>query len=567
MSSLGFIMLCHTALHRAAQVARHWAERDCPVVIHVDRRVGRAEFGGFRKSLSDLDNICFCKRHRCEWGTWSLVAASQTASEVMLAEFPSVRHVYLASGACLPLRPVDDLRAYLEARPMTDFIESVTISDVDWTVGGLNEERFEYRFPWSWKKRRFLFDRYVELQRALGLSRTLPEGITPHLGSQWWCLTRQTLSAILEDPRRRELETFFRLVWIPDESYYQTLVRNYGRRVESRSLTLSKFDFQGKPHVFYDDHLQLLRRSDCFVARKIWPRANRLYRTFLSAEHSGDRMAEPAPGKIDRVFSKALERRTRGRAGLYMHSRFPNPGWENGVTAAPYSVFHGFNDLFENFEAWLSRRLGTTVHGNLFAPRRVRFAGGADVYAGALSASAKLRDYNPEAFLTNLVWNTRGERQVFMFGPQDNQQPGAFMANDANAQISVITGAWAVRLFMSNRNFSEIRKEAARLQRREADFVETLRDRSRRADIRIWTLADFVDEPMENLQGILDAMEGAPIQRLTEAPRMADLQGFPKFLQNLKNQGMNPFMVGDFPQEGYGGERRDGDAGRPYLVQ
>ena len=70
-------------------------------------------------------------------------------------------------------------------------------------------------------------------------------------------------------------------------------------------------------------------------------------------------MAEPAPGKIDRVFSKALERRTRGRSGLYMHSRFPNVDWENGKTAAPYSVFQGFNDLFEDFEGWLSRRLGT----------------------------------------------------------------------------------------------------------------------------------------------------------------------------------------------------------------
>jgi hypothetical protein len=104
-----------------------------------------------------------------------------------------------------------------------------------------------------------------------GGRRELPEGITPHLGSQWWCLTRQTLSAILEDPRRRELDRYFKYVWIPDESYYQTLVRNYGRRIESRSLTLSKFDFQGKPHVFYDDHLHLLRRSDCFVARKVWP--------------------------------------------------------------------------------------------------------------------------------------------------------------------------------------------------------------------------------------------------------------------------------------------------------
>jgi hypothetical protein len=272
MSTLGFAMICHTALPRAAQVARHWAERDCPVVIHVDRSVGREAFNAFRQSLSDLENVRFCKRHRCEWGTWSLVEASQTASEMLLAEFPSVRHVYLVSGSCLPLRPVDDLRSYLAARPMTDFIESVTISEVDWTVGGLNEERFEYRFPFSWKRQRFFFDRYVELQRRLGRRRELPEGITPHLGSQWWCLTRQTLSAILEDPRRKELDRYFKYVWIPDESYYQTLVRNYGRRIESRSLTLSKFDFQGKPHVFYDDHLHLLRRSDCFVARKVWPK-------------------------------------------------------------------------------------------------------------------------------------------------------------------------------------------------------------------------------------------------------------------------------------------------------
>jgi hypothetical protein len=335
-------------------------------------------------------------------------------------------------------------------------------------------------------------------------------------------------------------------------------VRNYGRRIESRSLTLSKFDFQGKPHVFYDDHLHLLRRSDCFVARKVWPRADRLYRTFLSAEHTGDRMAEPAPGKIDRVFSKALERRTRGRPGLYMHSRFPNPGWENGITAGPYSVFHGFNDLFQDFEAGLPAGWGRRCTPTC-SPRAARGSAADRTSWRRAERIGQAADYNPEAFLTNLIWNTRGERQVFMFGPQDNQRPGVFMANDDNAQISVITGAWAVRLFASNRNFSHIRSEAARLQRTEAEFIETLRDRSRRADIRIWTLADFLEEPMENLQGILDAMEGAPIQRLTEAPRMVDLQGFPQFLQSLKNQGMNPFLVGDFPQEGYGTDDRPTD--------
>ena len=565
MSALGFVMLCHTALHRASQVARHWAERDCPVVIHVDKRVKRSRFEAFRAELSDLPNVRFTPRVRCEWGTWSLVGASQGAAEKLLREFPEVRHVYLASGSCLPLRPVDELQAYLAARPKTDFIESVTIRDVDWTVGGLNNERFNLRFPFSWKRHRFLFDHYVEFQRRLGLKRKIPDGVMPHLGSQWWCLTRQTLTAILEDPRRRELERYFKLVWIPDESYYQTLVRNYSRSIESRSLTLSKFDFQGKPHVFYDDHLHLLRRSDCFVARKIWPKANRLYKTFLTDDGPAMRMAEPAPGKIDRVFSKALERRTRGRPGLYMHSRFPNIDWENGKTAAPYSVFHGFNDLFDDFESWLTRRLGTPVHGNLFDPKQVRFAGDASVYSGSLSSSATLRDYNPERFLTNLIWNTRGERQVFMFGPRDNQRVGSFMGGDSNAQISVITGAWAVRLFQANRNFSDIRQDAAMMQRREIDFVNTLRHVKSRADIRIWTLAEFVEEPMENLQGILDAMEGANALRLTEAPRMADLSGFSAFLQSLKNQGMNPMTVGDFPQEAIA-HRPPGDRNRPYLV-
>ncbi len=201
-------------------------------------------------------------------GHVGLVAGTLSASEMMLAEFDEVRHVYLSSGSCLPLRPVQELIDYLAARPQTDFIESATTSDVPWTVGGLSDERFTLRFPFSWKRHRYLFDKYVDLQRKVGFKRKIPNGIQPHMGSQWWCLTRQTLSAILEDPERDRYDAFFQKVWIPDESYFQTLARLYSSNIESRSLTLSKFDFQGKPHIFYDDHLQLLRRSDCFVARK-----------------------------------------------------------------------------------------------------------------------------------------------------------------------------------------------------------------------------------------------------------------------------------------------------------
>ena len=539
-------MLVHTAFDRAEQVIRAWVAGGCPVVVHVDTKVNKRTFDRFAAALADLDMVKFSKRFRCEWGTWGIVAASQTASELMLSSFSDVRHVYLASGSCLPLRPISELRLYLDARPTTDFIESATTADVPWTVGGLSTERFTLRFPFSWRRHRRLFDRYVALQRKVGFKRRIPPGLVPHMGSQWWCLTRRTLSAILQDPERATYDAYFRKVWIPDESYFQTLARMYSQHIESRSLTLSKFDFQGKPHIFYDDHLQLLRRSDCFVARKIWPFAELLYTTFLN-DVSALKATEPNPGKIDRIFSKAVERRTRGRQGLYMQSRFPHQSWENAVTSAPYAVFEGFTELFEDFEGWLSKATGARVHGHLFAPTRVEFEGRQQYFSGALSDNPVLRDYNGRAFLTNLIWNTRGERQCFQFGPGDTQDISWDIAKDPNAHISVISGAWAIPLFQSNRDFADLRTEAAQLQKIESEHLVALRSTYAKARIRIWSLADFIDSPMEPLQTIVDELGGKVARRLAEAPRMVDLKGFGQFLQNLKNQGMHPYLMGDFP--------------------
>ncbi|MCV6825548.1 MULTISPECIES: beta-1,6-N-acetylglucosaminyltransferase [Halocynthiibacter] len=565
MSSLGVVMMVHTDLHRAAQLARHWSEGGCPVVLHVDQKVPNKRFDKFKRELEDLPDIRFCKRRHCEWGKWSLVAASQDASELMLETFPSVQHVYLASGACLPLRPVRELVEYLEKRPKTDFIESATIRDVPWTVGGLDMERFTLRFPFSWKTQRRLFDRYVRLQRRLKFRRKIPDGITPHMGSQWWCLTRQTLSAILEGPEREKYDAYFKRVWIPDESYYQTLARCFSVNIESRSLTLSKFDLMGKPHIFYDDHLPLLKRSDCFVARKVWVNADKLYDKFLSKERIEECRSEPDPAKIDRIFSQAVMRRKVGRPGLVNQCRFPREGSEHGLSAAPYTVLEGFSDLFVDFEDWLEKSTTACIHGHIFDKERAQFAGRGKVFAGCLSDDPVLRDYAPTDFLRNLIWNTRGEKQVFQFGPRDTQDTSWFMAKDVNASIIVVTGAWAVPLFHSNRSFSEIREIAAEQQRIESDHVDILRSYYAKARVQIYTLAEFVQSPTEPMQRVIDEIGPRTMRRITEAPRMVDLTGFGKFLQNLKNQGMHPYLVGDFPIEGI--ERPGPKRPRkPYLV-
>ena len=547
--TLGVIMLVHTALDRASAVARHFAENGCPVMIHCDRSTPREDYENFVDSLSDVPRVSFVERVRVDWGTWTLVEATLCASDALLAAHPEVQHVLLASGSCLPLRPIEELLNHLAEHPETDFIESVTTRDVRWTVGGLDEERFYLRFPFSWRRHRRLFDRYVQLQRRVGFRRKIPQGLVPHLGSQWWCLTRRTLQNILRGPRRKEFDRYFRRVWIPDESYFQTLVRYYSENVESRSLTLSKFDFDGKPQVFYDDHLQLLRKSDCFMVRKVWPRANLLYRELLSPRPDAENGNSLNPGKLDRLFNESWLRRKQGRRGLYTPGRYPKDMIGNRMTSAPYGVFQGFTDVFDDFEKWLERAIGGDAHGHLFNPEKAYFGGGADMIRGGLTSSAKLRDHNPRSFLTNLLWNTRGTRQSFQFSPRDNQSILRFMVNDPNAQIEVITGTWAFPLFQEGLSVEVARKMAAHLQRVETAQLRLLRSPHCHARVRIRSMSDVLQNPAEYLQSLIEDLGQGGTPKLTSMPTMKDLTSFPEFLIQLRNAGMQIQLLGSFPQD------------------
>ena len=546
---LGIVMLCHTALPRAAQVARFWMAAGCPVVLHIDRAVPDADIQALRADLGDQPLLRYGPRHRCDWGSWQIVCATQDAAELLLREFPGVNHVLLTSGACLPLRPVAQMLEVLRDRPQTDFIESVAIAHATWITGGLSEERFTLYFPFNWRRQRWLFDQSVEMQRKLRIRRDIPRPLEPHMGSQWWCLTRATLEAILSHPKRARYERYFRRNWIPDESYFQTLVRLHANEIESRSLTLVKFDRNGRPNLFYDDHLQLLRRSDCFVARKIWPDAQKLYDFFLSEQPLKLAPVPAEPAKIDRYFELAEKQRIEGRAGLYMQSRFPHIK-ETGAarTAGPYAAFAGFDHVFANFEYWLGQVTGTRPHGHLYAPDKVQFHGGAQVWHGALSASAALRDYNPRMFLTNLLWSTRGERQCFSFGPEDrlSDELMDFMTYDPNATISVIRGAWLLPLWRGEQAPADLLAHVGHLQRRETAWVEMLRSRWAQARVRVWNLGEVLADPAPRLSEIVTEMDGDAGLRAYGLPALRPRDGFDAWLVQLRNDGLPPQILKDY---------------------
>lgn len=533
----GVVMLCHERLDIVARMVRLWTDAGVPVALHVDAKVPAGQVAALRTALAGRA-VIYPRRHDCEWGRFSLVAATREAATALLAAHPDLTHVLTTSGCCLPLRPIAELRDFLTAHPGIDYIESVDALDVGWTIGGLNEERFTLRFPFSFRKQRALFDWYVGAQRRVGYRRAIPDGLTPHLGSQWWCLTAPTLRAILGDTT---FDRYFHHVWIPDESYFQTLVRRHSARMESCSLTLSKFDSQGKPYVFYDDHLQALEDSGAYLARKIWPGARRLYDHFPVSVPR--RPAElPDMAQIEVLLDDAARRRKLGRPGLYMQSRFPRKDAENGKTAAPYAVFYGIGDLFPDLPGWLSRRSGWTVHGHLLAPGAVEFAGGAPVGPGALPASPAIRDRDPRGFLTSLI-RSQATGTGLLFSARDRQDLSWFMATDPNARLFVMTGGWILPLLDGGRPFDELRREAARLQRTELAFLDILDSVWVKARVHRCTLADVLADPAPSLSVMARwlgaAAEDGPL------PQPRDATGTSELLRRLRNSGLKPRRFGD----------------------
>lgn len=531
----GIVMLCHDNLELAARMARLWTDGGAVVAIHVDRSAPAGDVARMQQALAGHP-VVFTRRRTCNWGTFSLVAATLDAAASLLACWPDVSHVMLVSGACLPLRPVSELQHFLSSHPGTDFIESVSVVDVGWTVGGLNEERFTLRFPFAYRRNRKFFDRCVRLQRRLGITRTPPRGVAPHIGSQWWCLTRRTLQAILDDPRRREFDRYFRQVWIPDESYFQTLVRRHSARIESRSLTLAKFDGQGKPYIFYDDHLGLLERSRVFVARKIWPGASALYARF---PRPAGHLAEPDSERVETVLDRAAARHRRGRAGLYMQSRFPRKDAEGRKTSQPYVVLHGVADLFLDLPAAASAATGRVVHGHILARNEVEFAAGAPVGPGALSSVAGLRDLDPRGFLAALI-RSSPTLPAFLHSPRDRQHLDWFMVTDPNARLLVVTGAWMVPLLRSEMPFDDTRRMAAILRRSERRFLDALDSVWVKARVRRWTLDEALSRPDEIWDAVCTTLR--PDEPLSGAapPPLHDTSGLGPLIRRLRNAGLKP---------------------------
>jgi hypothetical protein len=327
MASIAFILLCHKDPEAIIQQARQLTAAGDSMSIHFDARAPAEAYDRIRSELAGNPSVTFATRRiRCGWGEWSLVQATLHAVEAAVAAFPRATHFYMLSGDCMAIKSANYAHRFLDADD-ADYIESFDFFESDWIKTGIKEERLIYRHWFNERTRKRWFYWSLEAQRRLGLRRAIPADIQVQIGSQWWCLRRQTIEAILDFVARRpDVVRFFRTTWIPDETFFQTLVRHLvpESRIRSRTLTFLMFTDYGMPVTFYNDHYDLLLSQDYLFARKISPEAQELKRR-LARLYASDR----AEFRISNEGRKLFEFLTgRGRVGRRYAPRF----WERDTS-------------------------------------------------------------------------------------------------------------------------------------------------------------------------------------------------------------------------------------------
>ncbi|MTH77390.1 DUF5928 domain-containing protein [Paracoccus aestuariivivens] len=323
MARIAFILLCHKDPKGVIAQANRLAASGDYVSIHFDGRANPRDFDLIRQALADNPSVVFAaKRWRCGWGEWSLVGATLEAVKAAVGAFPQATHFYMLSGDCMPIKSAEYAHAFLDAEDC-DYIESFDFFESDWIKTGFKEERLIYRHWFNERTQAKRFYASYEIQKRFNLKRPIPADIQVMIGSQWWCLRRRTVEKVLNFcASRPDVMRFFATTWIPDETFFQTIVRHVVARKELRTRTLTYLVFTdyGMPVTFYNDQYDLLMGQNYLFARKISPEALRL-RERLGALWAAKGVHFPISNEATGLFKFLTG---RGRVGRRFAPRF----WE-----------------------------------------------------------------------------------------------------------------------------------------------------------------------------------------------------------------------------------------------
>lgn len=243
MPVLRYVLQAHAKPRQLRRQVEALWHVDDEFLVHIDLKVDERPF---RRELSGLvarGNVHFqCKRHRCIWGGFGIVASTIDAMQ-SAAHDGAYSHLITLTGQDYPIKPLHVIRNTLLSNQRTTFMSFADATkpqscnenssgDGSWDWDG-NLERIDRRYfmipaPFtkvSARKWITLPNRKIPFPPL----RKLPQGISPYQGLAYFCMSSEAVAWVLRVfDERPDIPRFFRRCLVPDEYIFQTVLKSTG---------------------------------------------------------------------------------------------------------------------------------------------------------------------------------------------------------------------------------------------------------------------------------------------------------------------------------------------------
>lgn len=264
---IAFVLLAHQHPEQIFRLIESLRGED-QFFIHIDKRA-EAVFDQAQRLFRGNANVRFiADRHRCYWGNFNIVNATLECLKVVCEE-EKYDYVVLISGQDYPLKPLSEIKLFLEKHRGQQFIEAFPLLENNqWTDQEGAFQAANRVLKWHF----FLRSRHFYLP----VRRTMPNSLIPYGGSQWWALTSECVRYLVDYVKTNpNVMDYFKNTFIADELFFQTLVCNSPFKEAVTGSNLRYIDWSNPnpvpPRVLTIGDFESVKNSNCLFARKLDP--------------------------------------------------------------------------------------------------------------------------------------------------------------------------------------------------------------------------------------------------------------------------------------------------------
>lgn len=263
---LAYFIMAHHKPNMLLRLIRAIYSPDNIYLIHIDRKADESVYETAAALCRGCSNIHMFSSGTMTWAAWSLVQAEIDGIRKLMQLDADWTHYINLSGQDFPLVSQSQIHRVLQDRTGGNFVRLS-----DYTTLSVPIE-----------KRKILFNQYyvedVGQLKSLGkrdsFESYFADDILPYTGSQWKILSRDFCNYAVHFSLALDMQDYFRYTFIPDESYFPTLLMN---SPFAESLVNENYRFQimtrsaevfARPVTLTKGHLKYIAGSNALFARK-----------------------------------------------------------------------------------------------------------------------------------------------------------------------------------------------------------------------------------------------------------------------------------------------------------